>query len=140
MVVHDFNIDGFAVLPEEADPVPVVDSDAVLTGTVIHERLQLHARALEIEERASRVQEGQLAIGAFGNRPKLPGPEAVENLLRLGVFEAADHMAIVYRYAINIKGREEKGNRRKREQTRFQVINTENASVPFPQRSSLQVG
>ena len=72
MVVHDFNPGGRAVLPHEADPIPLVNPDAVLAGSV----------ALE---------------GGFGNRFKFPGPEAVENLLRLDVFEAAYQVCIVYR-------------------------------------------
>jgi hypothetical protein len=43
MVVHNFNLDGFSILPNEADPVTVVDPDTVLAGTVFPEALRVES-------------------------------------------------------------------------------------------------
>ena len=51
MVVHDFNPGGRAVLPHEADPIPLVNQDAVLAGSVALEGLQMQAGTLEVVER-----------------------------------------------------------------------------------------
>jgi hypothetical protein len=51
MVVHDFNPGGRAVLPHEADPIPLVNPDAVLAGSVALEGLQMQAGTLEVVER-----------------------------------------------------------------------------------------
>ncbi len=42
---------------------------------------------------------GSFAISGLGNRLEGTRPESVEDSLRLGVLEAADHIHIVYRYA-----------------------------------------
>lgn len=52
MVVDNFNVDRLADLPHEADPILIVDPDAVLAGTIAFESLQLEARAFEVLERA----------------------------------------------------------------------------------------
>jgi hypothetical protein len=52
MIVHDLNVGGFAVLPDEANPIAVVDPDAVLASTAALESLQMQAGTFEIVERA----------------------------------------------------------------------------------------
>ena len=41
MVVNNLNVDSFSVMPNEADPVPVIDSNTVLTGAVFPKGLEL---------------------------------------------------------------------------------------------------
>jgi hypothetical protein len=52
MVVHNFDVGGLTVLPHEADPIPLVDPNAVLAGAAVLESLQAQARGLEVMERA----------------------------------------------------------------------------------------
>jgi hypothetical protein len=39
MVVYDFDIDSFPVVPHEADPVAVIDTDTVLSGAIVTKSL-----------------------------------------------------------------------------------------------------
>ena len=41
MIVDNFNVERFSVLPDEADPVPVVDANAVLAGPIFAEGFEL---------------------------------------------------------------------------------------------------
>ena len=43
MVIHNFDIGSIAVLPNEANPIPVIDADAVLPYPVAFEGLKLEA-------------------------------------------------------------------------------------------------
>jgi len=52
MVIHDLDVGGFAALPDETDPILVIDPDAVLASPVALERLQMQAGAFEVLERA----------------------------------------------------------------------------------------
>jgi hypothetical protein len=103
MVVHDFYVNGFPVLPDETDSVAVIDPDAVLACAIFPKSLELKARALQVVQRRRGVQDGELPIGYFGDGFEFPGPDAVEDLLGLGVFEAHDHASIVYCLPINSK-------------------------------------
>jgi hypothetical protein len=46
MVVHDFDVDSFSVVPFEADPITVVDPDTVLADAFLPKSLKLKAGAL----------------------------------------------------------------------------------------------
>jgi hypothetical protein len=41
MVIHDFDVGSLSVMPDEADAVPLVDSDTVLADTVFPKHLEL---------------------------------------------------------------------------------------------------
>ena len=58
MVIHNLDAGGLAVPPDEPNPIPVIDPDAVLASTGALESLQVQARTLEIVERAGSVQKG----------------------------------------------------------------------------------
>lgn len=48
MVIHDFYVGSLSFLPDEADAVPLVDSDTVLADAVFPQRLELKTRALQV--------------------------------------------------------------------------------------------
>jgi len=103
MVVNNFNIDRFPVMPNKADPVPVIDADTVLACTFFPKGFELKSRALQVMERRRRVQNGELPIGHLGDGVELSGSDTVEYLLALRILEARDHACIVYRLTINRK-------------------------------------
>jgi hypothetical protein len=51
MIVHDLNVGGFSVLPYEANPILIIDPDAVMASTITLESLLVQAGAFEIAER-----------------------------------------------------------------------------------------
>ena len=67
----------------------------MLSCPVVFERLQVQARAFQVMQCPGGVQDGQLPVCSLGNRFKPLRPEAIENPLGFGIFEAADH-AISY--------------------------------------------
>jgi len=46
MVVDNFKVASFPAIPNEADPVPVIDPDTVLAGAVFSQGLELKSGAL----------------------------------------------------------------------------------------------
>jgi hypothetical protein len=50
--IHNLDVGGFAVLPDETNPLPVIDPDAVLASAGTLESLQVQAGTFEIVERA----------------------------------------------------------------------------------------
>ena len=75
MVVNNFNIDRFPVMPNKADPVPVIDADTVLACTFFPKGFELKSRALQVMERRRRVQNGELPIGHLGDGVDLSGSD-----------------------------------------------------------------
>lgn len=103
MVVNNFDVDSFSVMPKEADPVPVIDSNAVLAGAAFPKGFELKSGTLQVMESSRRVQDGEFPIRYFSHGIELPGSDTVENLLGLRVLEARYHFCIVYRITINGK-------------------------------------
>ena len=62
MVIHDFDVHGFPVLPHKADSKTIVYPDAMLPGTVRFQSFQLQAGSLEVMKRSGGVQDGQLIL------------------------------------------------------------------------------
>jgi hypothetical protein len=48
MIVHDLDFGGIALVPFEANPIPVVDPDAVLANPASLESLQMQAWTFEV--------------------------------------------------------------------------------------------
>jgi hypothetical protein len=62
MVIDNFNVVRIAITPDEAQPPLVIDADAVLSGPVPGQRLQVVGRRLpEILQPGCRSQRAQLA-------------------------------------------------------------------------------
>lgn len=97
MVVHDLDPLGAPVLPDEADPPPVVDPDGVLPGAVPAKGLEPVARRHpQVVEPAGGVEHDQLPVGP-GVEVRREGSRALpaEQPLRVGAAEAADHSAML---------------------------------------------
>jgi hypothetical protein len=63
VVVHDLDVLRFAVLPHEADPILVIDPDAVLPPPITAKGLEVIARKrAQVVESLGRVQLRQLAL------------------------------------------------------------------------------
>ena len=97
MVVDDFDFIRISILPPEAYPVLLVDSDAVLPGPVTAEPLRpIPRRNRELSQIANAVQLRQLAMDNRPERGRAPSPRAaaahpVEQVLRFGIGEGAYH-------------------------------------------------
>jgi hypothetical protein len=98
VVVHHFDLLSVAVLPYEADPILVVDPDAVLTTSISTESLEVVARErAQVVKPVRRVQLHQLALSDPGNAPKPPCRMALKERLGVSIPERPDHLARVLR-------------------------------------------
>jgi len=97
MAIDDFRVMGFGVFPAEAEPVLIVDSDAVLAHAFLGHRFQRIVGRAEVIQAARRMQLEELPNGGLFDGPKLARPNAFEDLLRFGATKRANHELIVYR-------------------------------------------
>jgi hypothetical protein len=97
MVIDDLHATGVSILPNETQTVAVVNPDAVLPSAVVSQGLQEISWSAEVVETSRRMKLEQFANRCLLDGLQLPGPDAVEDLLRVGVTERADHVLIVYR-------------------------------------------
>jgi hypothetical protein len=111
VVVYDLDLIGTLIGPDEADPILVVDPDAVLPSTVARERFQsIPGRNAEIVEPHNRVEILELALGdppeRRGARP--PGglrPLAIEDVLCPLPTETPDHIDTIAGMSCYVKAR-----------------------------------
>jgi hypothetical protein len=86
----------FAVLPDEADPVLVVDTDAVLPFPIAGKSLKVIARErAEVVEALGGVQLRQLALRDPGNCSEPPRRVSLKQGLGISVPEGPDHLPTV---------------------------------------------
>ena len=95
MVIHDLYLMGISLLPEKADPPPVVDADAMLAFPVSGKRLQTvpwgHP---QIVQALGVVQDHQFGLGtALDVNGELPASFSVGNRFGIGVFVTLDHIS-----------------------------------------------
>ena len=99
MVVHHLDLLRVTALPEEADPVLVVDPDAVLPTPVSTESLEVVAwERSQVVEPLRRVQLRELALRDPGNAPKPTRRMAAKEGLGVSIPEGPDHLSRVLRY------------------------------------------
>jgi len=84
VIVHYFDVVCLVVPPDEADSPPIVDPDAVLSGSVSLKRFELIAR------RHAKVPQpaGGIQVEQFAPRDTFDGPEPGHDLVpkkRLGL-------------------------------------------------------
>jgi len=92
VIVHHLDLVGVAVLPHEADPILVVDPDAVLPLPVARERLRSVARKrAKILELRRGVDLRQLALGHTRDALKPSRVDTLEQRLRFRVPKGPDH-------------------------------------------------
>jgi len=61
VIVDDLDVERVAVIPAEADPPLIIDSDAMLTLPISREFFQaIPRRHFEVAQRVSRVQQEEL--------------------------------------------------------------------------------
>ncbi len=96
MIVRNLDFMGSIVFPDEANPVLIVDPDAVLSGAAAFQRFQpVAGRDAEVAERTGSFNLVQLAQRDRGDRRPAPVRAGFEQLLRGGIPEALDHGASV---------------------------------------------
>jgi hypothetical protein len=92
MVVHHVYLLRLAVLPDETDPILVVDPDAVLPLSISGKSLETIAgKCPEVVQALGGVQLGQLPLRDLGNGPKPSRRVPLEQGLGVTAPERADH-------------------------------------------------
>jgi hypothetical protein len=92
VIVHDLNIIGISITPDEADAVPIVDPDAVLSTSVTRQRLQPIAREhCEVAELAGGMELLQLPLSHAGNPLQAAAGPPAEQRLGFRVLERPNH-------------------------------------------------
>jgi hypothetical protein len=100
VVVHDLDVLRFAVLPHEADPILVIDPDAVLPPPVTAKGLEVIARKrAQVVESLCCMQLRQLALSDPGNVPEPTRRVPLEQRLGVSVPEGPDHSLSLLRMA-----------------------------------------
>lgn len=94
MVVDDLDIMGVSRSPAETDPPLLVDTNAVLAGTIPLELLQtVSGRDPEIVEHRGRIEHPELPQSDLLNvGAQLPHGAALEEAFGVAVTEALDHV------------------------------------------------
>jgi len=105
VVIDDLHVAGISVVPDKANAVLVVDSDAMLAASIASEGLEpVTGEGCQITELAGGVQLLQLPLGDTGD-PLQPSAEpAGEECLGLGILERPNHCSSGYnvrRYTSN---------------------------------------
>src|SRR5208282_3661348 len=88
VVIDNLDLAGIALVPHKADPVLVVDPDAVLSAAVGLERLEPVARQRKVAQGARLMNRPELASRHPGNALKLEHWLAIEDRLRVLVAPA----------------------------------------------------
>jgi hypothetical protein len=98
MVVDYFHPLRVAILPQEADPILIVDPDAVLPATTARQRLEAVARERsQVVEPPRRVELHEPALSDPGNAPKPACGVPLEERLGVSIPERPDHLLMVLR-------------------------------------------
>lgn len=93
VVVHDLNILGVAIHPNEADAVSIVDPDAVLSSPVAGQRFEpVSGKCRQVSKCARCVDLLQLPLGHPRDLLQTSAEVAGKQRLGLGVLERPDHV------------------------------------------------
>jgi hypothetical protein len=100
VVVHNLYVLRFAVLPHKADPILVIDPDAVLPPPITAKGLEVIARKhAQVVESLGRVQLRQLTLSDPSNVPEPTCRVPLEQCLCISVPEGPDHLLSILRMA-----------------------------------------
>jgi hypothetical protein len=93
VVVDHFDLLCVTALPDEADPILIVDPDAVLPTPISAEGLEVIARErAQVVESLCRMQLHELALSDAGNAPKPTRRIAMEERLGVSIPVGPDHL------------------------------------------------
>jgi hypothetical protein len=88
----DFNVQGFAITPTQADTPLIVDPYAALAGPIAARRIQAFARQTgQVPQQGCAVEVVQLSRCRVGGRPEPPAEPAVEDIPGLAAAEEPNH-------------------------------------------------
>jgi hypothetical protein len=91
MVIHDLDFVRAILPPIEANPIPVIDSNTVLSFPIACQLLQMKAGKLQVAQAHSGVQNPQLLKRRSLHGLELAYRVAVEELAAISVREGSDH-------------------------------------------------
>jgi hypothetical protein len=100
VIVHHFDLLRVAIFPHEADPILIVDPDAVLPTPISTENLEVIAwESAQIVEPLRSMQLHQLTLRNPSNISKPTRRITQEQRLRVSIPEGPDHLLKVLRTA-----------------------------------------
>jgi hypothetical protein len=99
MIVDYLDVVSFAVLPLEADPVSVIDSNTVLPLPVTLEGLQPKPRQIEVSERCHGVKHFQPDTGGLLYRLEAPAEFPFQQPPNIFIPAGTDHTFLILRYS-----------------------------------------
>jgi hypothetical protein len=92
MIIGDFHLESVALTPYEADPVLIVDPDAVLSCAVSFERFQAIAGEKgKIRKHVGSMDLDELPLDELSKPIEALGISAVKNMLRISGSERSNH-------------------------------------------------
>jgi hypothetical protein len=98
VVVHNLDLLHFAVLPHEADPILVVDPDAVLPPSIAAKCLKVISRKrTQVVESLGCVKLRELALCNPSNALKPARRASLEQRIDVSVPEGPDHLLSILR-------------------------------------------
>jgi hypothetical protein len=96
VVVDHLDLLCVAILPHEADPILIIDPDAVLPTPIAGESLQVVPRERpQVVQSLRCVHLDQLALSHPSDAPKPSRRATLEQRLGLSIAEGPDHLLIV---------------------------------------------
>jgi hypothetical protein len=96
MIIRDLDIECVAVLPDEANAILSIDTDAMLTGTVATQRLQAEAATLQVAERPRLIQQQEAPQRDSFERLKSSNALLVEQARGVPVGKASYQVPVKY--------------------------------------------
>ena len=98
VVVHDLDVLRLAVLPHEADPILIIDPDAVLPSPITAKGLEVIARKrAQVVESLGCMQLRQLALSDPSNVPEPTRRIPLKQRRGVSVPEGPDHLLSILR-------------------------------------------
>ena len=93
VVVDDLHVFGVAILPDETDPVLIVDSDAVLSAAIAREGFQpIAGKCRQVSKFAGSVELLQLPLRHASDLVQASAESAAKQRFGLGIPERPDHV------------------------------------------------
>jgi hypothetical protein len=98
VVVHDLDLLRFAVFPDEADSILIVDTDAVLPPSITGQSLKvIPGKRAQVVESLGCVKLRELALCYAGDAPKPARRVSLKERLGVAVPEGPDHLLRILR-------------------------------------------
>jgi hypothetical protein len=104
MVIDDLNVECVAGAPFKADPILIVDPDAVLACAASFERFKVVAgKKSQIREQTGGMNLNEFSLNCLSKPIEMFGISAAKNELCISGSKRSNHSAIIVRYTYHVK-------------------------------------